>query len=258
MPRRPLVIANWKMNLTVAESQRLATAYRRAKWTEVEVVIAPTAPALSVVRQAIGRSRHLWLAGQDSAWADRGAYTGEVSPLVLKELGCHYVILGHSERKTYFHETIDATAQRLRAALAHDLIPVVCVGESEAEHRDGRADQVVSAQVETLLADLPAPLRNKPVVISYEPFWTISTSGGKLPSRAELQHRSRVIWQALINVFGHGAAVDHCRVIYGGTINATTAQLITDLSEISGALVGSAAQHLATLGPLIKALTLAR
>lgn len=222
---------------------------RLLKHDQVELAVAPPLPLLVTMAELIGRQKHLALAAQNVAWQVSGALTGEVSPALLAEIGCRYALIGHSERKQYFGETIDQSAKRLAATLAAGLVPVVCIGEDWPQRSSGQAEAVLKQQLKTLLAALPKTLK-QPLVICYEPFWTISTSGGRIATSIEVSESVAVIWQALKKALP-AAALAHCRVLYGGTVSPDSIQNFTTIAGLSGFLVGGAALEVATFKPII-------
>lgn len=224
--------------------------FRSLKHNQVELAVAPPLPLLTVLAGLIGRRKHLALAAQNVAWQESGALTGEVSPTLLVEIGCRYALIGHSERKQFFGETINQSARRLAAALIAGLIPVVCIGENWEQRTTGQTDTVLAQQIETLLAALPKTL-SQPLVVCYEPFWAISTSGGRIATSAEVAESVAVIWQTLRKALP-ADALAYCRVLYGGTVSPDSIQSFTAIAGLSGFLVGGAALQVETFKPIIE------
>jgi triosephosphate isomerase len=250
LKRKYTIFANWKMNLTLQDSLTLAKQYKKLKKPkDLEIVVVPSYPILLPLKKLF-KGSHLKLAAQNSASVIKGAFTGEVSPLVLKEVGCSYVILGHSERKKYFGEDFEMISQKVEAALVEDLIPVICVGENLEERSEGLADLVVEKQVKESLSKV-ANLHDKKVIISYEPFWTISTSHGRIATAAEVESSCYVIKQALIDLFGFEQAEKHFDIIYGGTVNADSIDSFLQLEIVEGFLVGGASLKIDTFKQLL-------
>jgi triosephosphate isomerase len=234
--RIPLVAGNWKLHKTVAESLELATAIRNAvgPLRDVEVAIAPVFTALHAVGKRLEGSA-VALAAQDCFWEDQGAWTGEVSAKLLADVGCRYVIVGHSERRQHFGETDAAVNLKAKAVLRHRLRPIVCVGETLAEREAGEAFGRVGAQIEGSLAGLgEAELRE--TVIAYEPVWAIGT--GKVATTLQAQEVHAFIRGRLRELWG--AVADEVRIQYGGSVKPDNAAGLLGQPDIDGALVGGA------------------
>ena len=248
-PRRPVVAANWKMNTSMAEARVLAaqtlahTAHQRAS---VDVVMCPPAVWLQVVRDVVGDA--LWLGAQNMYWEERGAFTGELSPQMVREL-CSHVILGHSERRQHFGETDDGVHRKVLAALTHGLVPIVCVGESLAQRRAGETYDLVSLQVRGALHGLRGE-RLARVVIGYEPIWAVGT--GEAASGEDANAVAAVIRQVIEDIGGTEAA-DAVRIQYGGSVNAANAGEFLGQPEIDGALVGGASLKAEDFAAIVRA-----
>jgi triosephosphate isomerase len=236
MSRTPFICGNWKLHKTIAESLELATAIKNAvgPLRDVEVAIAPVFTALSSVAKRLEGSA-VGLAAQDCFWEDQGAYTGEVSARLLKDVGCRYVILGHSERRQYFGELDQAVNLKLKAALRNGLEPIVCVGESEKERDAGETFGRVRAQLDGGLDGIPADAAAR-LTIAYEPIWAIGTGRTATPQQAEEVHA--FIRGHLGELLGDGAEV--VRIQYGGSVKPDNAALLLGQPNIDGALVGGA------------------
>jgi len=246
--RRPLIAGNWKMYKTVAEAVALATDVRDGGRREgIEVLVAPPFTALSSVAQAL-RGSHLLLGAQNMHWENEGAFTGEVSPLMLRDVGCTHVILGHSERRQLFGETDDGVARKAKAALAHSLTPIVCVGETLAERESGRTMEIVERQVERALRELTAD-QVATLVIAYEPVWAIGTGRNATPEQAQEVHafiRKRVS-------ASHGEPVAVAvRILYGGSVKPDNVGPIMAQTDVDGALVGGASLTAASFLKLVQ------
>src|SRR5512132_1852107 len=235
--RTPFVAANWKMYKTIHEAfaftREFGTAVKDV--ADVEIVVAPPFTAIHTVAEAARNSR-IGVAGQNLHWEKEGAFTGEVSAGMLKEAGAEYVIIGHSERRRLFHETDETVNRKLLAALAADLTPIVCIGETLAE-RDGNEtlsvlDRQVKAGLDGLTGDQIASL-----VIAYEPVWAIGTGRNATPQQAGEAHAH--IRARLRQWFG-GHAADQCHVIYGGSVKPDNIHELVTLPDVDGALVGGA------------------
>lgn len=241
-----LVVANWKMNLTQAEARHLAAAVAtalRAQAPKAEVVLCPAYPLLGVVREAL-RGTNLRLGAQDLFWEEQGAYTGKVSGAMLRDAGCDYCIIGHSEcrgrfgRTSYdaqtlkfFSDTDETVRRKVVAALNAGLRPILCVGETAEERAQGIADEVVETQVNSVLLGLRSDASQS--AIAYEPVWAIGTGDVCDPDEAE-----RMI--GVIRTVLERKRLDTVRVLYGGSVTADNASDLFAKPSIQGALVGGA------------------
>ncbi|HKU43176.1 MAG TPA: triose-phosphate isomerase [Polyangiales bacterium] len=234
--RRALVAGNWKLHKTLAESAQLAEqVLAGAKAVSAELAVAPGFLALARVGQVLAGSS-IGLAAQNAYWEAQGAFTGEVSPQQLKDAGCRYVILGHSERRQLFGETDSGVNKKTRAVLAAGLAPIVCVGETLAEREAGRAAAVVVGQVRAALAEIKAESA-APIVIAYEPVWAIGTGKNAQPSDAQDMHAQ--IRKAVAELLG-SAVADRLRILYGGSVKPDNAKALLGQPDVDGALVGGA------------------
>ena len=235
--RTPFIVANWKMFKTVHEAVVFAKEFRGLLKDAigVEIVLAPPFTALHAVAEAV-RNSPIGVAGQDLHWEREGAFTGATSAAMLKEAGAEYVIIGHSERRRLFGDTDAIVNRKLVAALASELTPIVCIGETlEERERDetpAALDRQIKAGLDALNGDQVASL-----VLAYEPVWAIGTGRNATPVQAGEAHahiRSRIRqW------FGADAA-EHCHVIYGGSVKPDNIHELLVLSDVDGALVGGA------------------
>ena len=237
MVRVPLVAGNWKLNKTVTGAYKLVAemipGLRIVKG--VEKLICPPFTALMAVSRLI-KDTDIRLGAQDMFWEDKGAFTGEISAPMLAEF-CQYVILGHSERRTYFGETNETVNRKVRAALTHGLIPLVCVGETLEENETGRAAGVVSRQVHEALMGVDILGAGK-IVIAYEPIWAIGTGRAATAEGVSTLIRN-VIRPTVGGLFGEGVA-QGVRILYGGSVDPGNAAQFFRQPEIDGALVGGA------------------
>jgi len=239
---KKLIVANWKMNLGFRESFTLAAAYKKtfkrysldsARDKNNEVVVCPSFFALSEVADVLESSEIFWGA-QDVSWELKGAYTGEVSAVSLQELGCRYVIIGHSERRQYQGESCRQVNLKARALLDIGLTPIICVGESWEKRQAGTSEAFVSGQVKRALAGLKLkPMQD--LVIAYEPIWAIGTGKAIKPRDAELMHA--VVRKTVLKILGSETRL---RVIYGGSVDERNAPELLGLPDIDGLLVGGA------------------
>ena len=234
----PLVVGNWKMNGGPAGCLKLARQVVRLlkhKPSRAEVALAPPFTSLDSIARAIGHSS-IKLASQNCHWAESGAYTGEISASMLKEIGCHYVILGHSERRHVFHESDASIARKVESVLRHGMRPILCVGETLSQRRRKRTLQVITAQLDSTLKALAKGVIEQ-LEIAYEPVWAIGTGQNASAEQVDQVHSS--IRAHLTNRFGNpkGKAV---RILYGGSVKPENAATLASLGEVNGLLVGGA------------------
>jgi len=232
--RLPLIAGNWKMNTTVGEAVELVRQISKglSGAYDVEVLVCPPFVSLAAVKEAL-RKTSIKLGAQNVHSEDKGAYTGEISPLMLAGL-CEYVIVGHSERRQYFGDTDDIVNRKVGAALRAGLKPVMCVGESLEENEAGRTGEVVTRQVKAGLAGLDC---SGSLVVAYEPVWAIGT--GKAAHGKQVNDTARLIRETLAELYGQEVAAD-IRILYGGSVTADNIAEFMEQSEIDGALVGGA------------------
>ena len=235
--RRPLVVGNWKLHKTLAESRALAAgiALRARAATAVDVAVAPVFTALSTVREVLADSA-VALAAQDAYWEPRGAFTGAVSASLLADVGCSYVIVGHSERRGLFGETDVDVRRKAQAVLDAGLTPIVCVGESLAQREAGESETHVLQQTTAAVKDLPAAAAAR-LVIAYEPIWAIGT--GRTASPADAQQMQARIRELVAEHHGRPLA-ERMRILYGGSVKPDNAQALLAEPDLDGALVGGA------------------
>ncbi|MDH5507203.1 MAG: triose-phosphate isomerase [Anaerolineae bacterium] len=240
--RTPLVAGNWKLNKTVAETRQLLAGLLPGLQavSGVEKLICPPFTALQTAAELLA-GKQIALGAQNLFWENSGAYTGEISAPMLAEF-CQYVIIGHSERRAYFGETDESVNRKTQAALSHNLIPVVCVGETLEENESGRAAEVVSRQVRDGLLGAKVPSAAA-LVVAYEPVWAIGTGKAATPEGADLLIRN-VIRTTLAGIFGEQIA-QGVRVLYGGSVKPENAAEFFQQPEIDGALVGGASLNAA-------------
>lgn len=256
--RTPLMAANWKLyNVTVEESTAEARGIALASAaSSCEVVICPPFPYLPLVKEAIENSK-VKLGAQNVFWEERGGFTSQVSPVILKELGCEYVIIGHSETRgrfgvssisedllSYFSETDETVNLKVRAVLKHGLKPIICVGETIEERKAGKQDEVVSYQIQTALKQVEDI---KDIVVAYEPVWAIGT--GEFCDPSEANRIIGLIRDKIREIYGSSA--DEVRILYGGSVDPTNIASFMAQEEIDGALVGRASAKAETFSKII-------
>ena len=236
--RTVLIVGNWKMNKTASEAAVFVrdVAHRLPASPSVEFVVAPSFTALESVRAALGPSSPLQLGAQNLFWEDRGAYTGEISAPMLKELGCRYVIIGHSERRSLFGEDDEGVRKKIRAALGHDLKPILCIGESLSQREQDQTDEVLRRQLAGGLAGLSRE-NMASVAIAYEPVWAIGTGKAATSDQAISAHRT--IRTFLADTWSADLAKT-TRILYGGSVTTQNVESLLRSEQIDGALIGGA------------------
>jgi len=237
MGRLPFIAGNWKMNKTVGEALDLVRQLKAliSNIEGVEVAVAPPFTALYAVHKEI-EGTSIQLSAQNLFYEEKGAYTGEISPMMLKEVGCHYVIIGHSERRQFFGEMDETVNRRIKAALGQGLKVVFCVGETLKEREEGRTFSVIERQVEGGLRKLEK-MEIKGIVIAYEPVWAIGTGKTATPDQAEEVHR--FIRERLEKLYSREMA-EGIRIQYGGSVTPENIKGLMGQENIDGALVGGA------------------
>ena len=247
--RRVIIAGNWKMYKTVDESIELVNLLKRAvvDIDDVEIVICPPFTSLSDVREAI-MDTNIKLGAQDCYWEREGAFTGEISCGMLKNAGCEYVIVGHSERRQYFGETNETVNKKAKAALREGLKPIVCVGEKLSERQAGKTFEVVKDHVTNSLAGLTKEDILK-IVIAYEPVWAIGTGVNATKDQAEEVHK--YIRGLIEGIFGATAA-ESVRIQYGGSVKPENIRELIAEDDVDGALVGGASLKADSFSQIIK------
>ena len=237
--RKTIIAGNWKMYKTIKEAIELSNGLKRELFKlsnqAVEVVICPPFTALSDVSEIIIES-DISLGAQDIYWVDEGAFTGEVSAPMIKEAGCQYVIIGHSERRQFFGETNESVNKKLKAALANNLTPIVCVGEMLAERESGKTFEVLKNHVEGALNGL-LPEDVLKIIVAYEPVWAIGTGKTATPEQAQEVHK--YIRDLLHKLFNQEVASE-VRIQYGGSVKPENITELIGKPDVDGALVGGA------------------
>lgn len=244
--RRTLIAANWKMHKTIGEAEDFVREFLPyiVEVGEVDIVLCPPFTSLSVLQQALKGSQ-VKLGGQDVFWEKQGAYTGEISPTMLKDLDCRYVIIGHSERRQLMGESNLHINRKLKAATEAGLIPILCVGETLPQRQKNQAQAVVRQQLEEGLLDIPAA----DLVIAYEPIWAIGT--GINASPADAQEMNAFIRELMKNIYGEQEA-ERIKILYGGSVKPDNITQFTAEADVDGALVGGASLNAADLARIVR------
>jgi len=249
--RTPIIAGNWKMYKTNSEAVDLVKNLINlvCDANNVEVVVCPPFTALESISELLTSGQtNVGLGAQNMHWEDEGAYTGEISPLMLKELKVKYVIIGHSERRAYFNEDDESVNRKVKAAFSHDLNPIVCVGESLEERENGMTQKVVQRQIFEGLKDLSAD-DAKSLVVAYEPIWAIGT--GKSATAQDANDVIRHIRAVIGSMFGPEFAKE-LRIQYGGSVKPENVSELMDEPDIDGALVGGASLDAASFAKIVK------
>jgi triosephosphate isomerase len=249
--RKKIIAANWKMHMTQSESEAFLTTFLReiGDFDEAEIVIVPPFTAIAKLSELLAQTQNVKVGAQNMHWERSGAFTGEISPAMLRELFVRYVVLGHSERRAMFGET-DATVNRkVHAAYEEVLRPIVCIGETLAEREAGNVERVLSTQLHGSLAKVSAKELQE-TVIAYEPVWAIGT--GKTASAAQAQEAHAFIRQTLAEL-SDAATADKVRIQYGGSVKPDNARELLSQPDIDGALVGGASLDPRSLAQIVQA-----
>ena len=246
--RKPLIAGNWKMYKTPQESLAfldaffpLITGHERD-----EILLFPTITSLTAVIQATaGTSIHA--GAQDMHWLNEGPYTGETSPLMLASIGCCHVLIGHSEQRLYFGETDERVNLKLKAAIHHNITPIVCVGEHLDQREAGHTEKVLRAQLSAALRDI-APEQTQTLIVAYEPVWAIGTGSTATP---EIAAEAHAILRHELARCCDTAVADRTRILYGGSVKPDNISPLMARPEIDGALVGGASLVAGTFAEII-------
>jgi len=249
MGRLPFIAGNWKMNKTVGEALDLVRQLKASLLNieGVEVAVAPPFTALYAVSQEL-KGTFIRLAAQNLFYEEKGAFTGEISPLMLKEIGCQYTIIGHSERRQFFGETDETVNRRIKAALGQDLKPIFCVGETLKEREEGKTFTVIEKQAEGGLRGIGKE-EVKNIVMAYEPIWAIGTGRTATPEQAEEVHR--FIRERLERLYSREIA-ERIRIQYGGSVTPENIKGLISQENIDGALVGGASLKSETFSKIVR------
>ena len=249
--RKKIIAANWKMNMTQAEAAAFVATFllELGDQLEVEVVLIPPFTAIATVTEALGASQAVKVGAQNMHWERSGAFTGEISPAMLRELFVRYVVLGHSERRQLFGETDEIVNRKVRAAHEAQLRPIVCVGETLQQREAGEIEQVLGAQMRGSLADIGAK-ELADTVIAYEPVWAIGT--GKTASAAQAQE-AHAFLRKMLRELSDEATAEKVRIQYGGSVKPDNAATLMSQPDIDGALVGGASLDARSFAEIVKA-----
>lgn len=251
--RKNIVAGNWKMNCTLDEGKKLASEVIHMVEDEVrndaDIILIPPFIHLTGIQNLIGSVSNIYLGAQNCHQEESGAFTGEVSASMLKSVGATHAILGHSERREYFHETDELLAEKVKHTLNHGLTPIFCCGEKLETREANQQDQVVQVQVEKALFELSSDEITK-VVIAYEPVWAIGT--GKTASAEQAQEMHAFIRKLIADKYGSEVA-DQISILYGGSVKPGNAGEIFSQSDVDGGLIGGASLKSRDFTDIIKA-----
>lgn len=234
--RKKIVAGNWKMNMTPAKAVELIDSLKgQINTSDVDVVVCPPFVCLPAVLEAV-KGTNIAVGAQNMHFEESGAYTGEIAPSMLVELGVKYVVIGHSERRQYFAETDETVNKKVLKAIEHNLVPIICVGESLEQREQGITIDLVRLQTKVALKDVKAEDAKK-VVIAYEPIWAIGT--GRTATSLQAEEVCKAIREVVGEVYGNEVA-EEVRVQYGGSVNGGNANELFNMGNIDGGLVGGA------------------
>ena len=249
MARKVFIAGNWKMNKTAAEAKALCEALKESLAPlagKVEVAVCPTFTSLATAVEVL-KGSNVKVGAQNIHWAENGAFTGEISGAMLKEIGVEYVIIGHSERRQYFGETDETVNKRMQAALANGLKPILCIGETLEEREGNKTEAVLEQQLKGAFADI-CECKMDQITIAYEPVWAIGTGKTATPDMAQETHA--FIRKVLTDLYG--AAAEDTVIQYGGSMKPENAQQLVAQKDIDGGLIGGAALKADSFHDLVK------
>jgi triosephosphate isomerase len=243
--RKPFIAANWKMNKTLSETREFISNFVPAvkDVTDVDIVLAPPFTSLAIASENLKKSNVL-LAAQDMFYEEKGAYTGEVSPLMIIDIGCNYVIIGHSERRQYFNETDEVVNKKIVSAKKAGLGVIFCIGESLEERDAGKTFEVLQREITDGLKGVV----DKDIVVAYEPIWAIGT--GKTATSEQAQEAHEYIRERMIFLYGNKA--DEIRILYGGSVTPDNIGSLMACKDVDGALVGGASLKVENFIKIVK------
>lgn len=247
--KKPLIAGNWKMHKTVEEAITFVSELmdRLENVTDRDILLVPPYTALQSISEII-KGTNLLLGAQNLFWEDEGAYTGEISPGMIKSVGCSHVIIGHSERRQYFGETNDTVNLKVKVALKNGLLPLVCIGESLEERETNKTFNVIDTQIKEGLKDSSSDEIQK-ITIAYEPVWAIGTGKTATPEQANEVHS--FIKKTLKKIYGNGI-LSAIRILYGGSVKPDNIDELMAKEDIDGALVGGASLKVDAFERIVK------
>src|SRR2546422_10294390 len=249
--RKKIVAANWKMNMTQAEAAAFVETLllEIGDLAEVEVVIVPPFTAIAKVTEALGKAQNIKVGAQNMYWEKNGPFTGEISAALLRDLFVHYVVLGHSERRRLFGETDEIVNQKVRAAHAAALRPIVCIGETLEQRDKGNVEKILAIQLRGSLDGLN-PKELQETVVAYEPVWAIGTGRNATPDQAQEAHS---FVRHTLREMADDAIAERVRIQYGGSVKPENAHELMSQPDIDGALVGGASLDPRSFAQIVKA-----
>lgn len=248
MSRKPIIAGNWKMNNTIAQTESLLKDLKPLVVdADCEVVVCTPFTSLAKAIE-LTKNSNIAVGAENVHWAEKGAFTGEISAEMLAELGVKYVIIGHSERRQYFNETDETVNKRVKAALAAGLKPIICIGETLTEREGGKVEEVLVRQTTGAFVDIDAKeLKN--IVIAYEPVWAIGT--GKTATAQQANDTIKIVRDTIAKLYGKSEA-DKMRIQYGGSMNPKNAKELMAMEEIDGGLIGGASLKALDFSQVVK------
>jgi triosephosphate isomerase len=249
--RKKIIAANWKMHMTHTESEAFVATFLReiGDLDEVEIVLVPPFTSIPKVSEMLTQAQNIKVGAQNMHWERKGAFTGEISPAMLRELFVRYVVLGHSERRSLFGETDEIVNRKVRAAHEAVLRPILCVGETLAERERGEVEKVLSTQLRGSLADVEAD-KLLETVIAYEPVWAIGTGRTATAEQAQEAH---AFVRKVLQELSDEATADKVRIQYGGSVKPDNARELLSQPDIDGALVGGASLDPRSFAQIVQA-----
>src|SRR5438128_3385157 len=249
--RKKIVAANWKMNMTQAESAAFIKSLllEIGDMADVEVGISPPFTAITKVTESFGKSQNIKVGAQNMQWERSGPFTGEISAALLRDLFVHYVVLGHSERRTLFCETDEIVNRKVRAAHEAALCPIVCIGETLEQRDKGNVEKILSIHLRGSLKDL-SEKELQETVIAYEPVWAIGTGRNATPEQAQEAH---TFIRNILREMADDITAERVRIQYGGSVKPENARELMSQPDIDGALVGSASLDPRSFAQIVKA-----
>ena len=234
--RKPLIAGNWKMNGSLSQTETLLNGIKQGagQYSDIDILVCPTFVHLTVAHDLL-KGSNVKLGAQNLYFGDKGAFTGEVSGMMLKDIGCEYVLVGHSERRNIFNEALDVVADKFKAALAGNLTPILCVGETQQEREAGKTEEIIRTQIQSVIDSAGIESFQK-AVVAYEPVWAIGTGLTATPEQAQQVHAFIRQLFAQNNV----DLANTTRILYGGSMKPENAGALLAMTDIDGGLIGGA------------------